>query len=165
MDRKADADRRGEVSRHALDRPPGRPGDRVNHLLLVEDNLGDIGLIREALANCHAEVELSVARDGLEALERLTGQTARVRPDLILLDLNLPRMDGRELLARIKTHPDLLRIPVVVFTSSSAPQDIAKAYDLHAACYLVKPPDLAGIEQVFALFNAFWLKTARLPGN
>lgn len=135
-------------------------------LLLVEDNLGDVGLIREALASCESRAEMSVARDGIEALRLLNrenGEGESVRPDLILLDLNLPRMDGRELLARLKSDPELRKIPVVVFTSSNAPQDVARAYALHANCYLVKPPDLAGIERVMSLINEFWMKTVRLP--
>lgn len=131
-------------------------------LLLVEDNLGDVGLIREALSCCEAKAELSVARDGVEAWSHLENSNGS-RPNLILLDLNLPRMDGRELLARLKAHPELRKIPVVVFTSSSAPQDVARAYALHANCYLVKPPDLVGIERVVRLLNEFWIKTVRLP--
>jgi len=130
-------------------------------LLLVEDNLGDVGLVREALTSCGARAELHVARDGLEALQRLNGESGL--PDLILLDLNLPRMDGRELLARLKGDPELHRIPVIVFTSSNAPKDVAKAYELHANAYMVKPLDLAGIERVIGLFSEFWLKTVRLP--
>jgi len=132
------------------------------NLLLVEDNLGDVGLVREALKACQATVDLTVARDGQEAMALL--ERGDQRPDLILLDLNLPRMDGREFLARIKTHPELHRIPVIVLTSSSAPKDIVHAYELHANCYLVKPPDLAGIERVVACFSEFWLKAVKLPG-
>lgn len=132
------------------------------NLLLVEDNLGDVGLVREALKTCQATVELTVARDGQEALALLEREDRR--PDLILLDLNLPRMDGREFLARVKSHPELRRIPVIVLTSSNAPKDILQAYELHANCYLVKPPDLAGIEQVVARFSEFWLKVVKLPG-
>jgi len=132
-------------------------------LLLVEDNLGDVGLIREALSSCEARAELRVARDGIDALSQLEPAADGARPELILLDLNLPRMDGRELLARLKSHPELRKIPVVVFTSSNAPGDVAKAYALHANCYLVKPPDLAGIERVVSLINEFWMKTVRLP--
>jgi len=132
-------------------------------ILLVEDSLGDVGLIREALATCEAQVELRVARDGMEALDKLDRGAYAERPDLILLDLNLPRMDGRELLVRLKADPELRAIPVIVLTSSSAPRDVAKAYSLHANCYLVKPPDLAGIERVMSLVNDFWLKTVKLP--
>jgi CheY-like chemotaxis protein len=132
-------------------------------LLLVEDNLGDVGLIREAFASCEAEIEICVARDGVDALEQLDRGAHAERPDLILLDLNLPRMDGRELLGRLKSDPELRAIPVVVFTSSNAPRDVAQAYALQANCYLVKPPDLAGIERVVGLLNDFWFKTVRLP--
>lgn len=131
-------------------------------LLLVEDNLGDVGLIREGLTSCGAKAALSVARDGVEALARLSSENGD-RPDLILLDLNLPRMDGRELLARLKTDPELRRIPVIVFTSSSAPKDVSRAYELQANAYMVKPLDLVGIERVLRLFKEFWLETVHLP--
>jgi CheY-like chemotaxis protein len=132
-------------------------------LLLIEDNPGDVGLIREALAPAGSELELAVARDGLEALALLERCEAAARPDLILLDLNLPRMDGRELLARLKAHPELRRIPVVVLTSSSAPQDVRRAYDLHANCYLVKPTDFSGLERAVRGIADFWLGIVRLP--
>ena len=132
-------------------------------LMLVEDNLGDVGLIREAFASCQAEVEIRVARDGVDALDKLDHSAHADLPDLILLDLNLPRMDGRELLSRLKADPGLRAIPVIVFTSSSAPRDVERAYSLQANCYLVKPPDLMGLERVVNLLNEFWLKTARLP--
>ncbi len=134
-------------------------------LLLVEDNLGDVGLIREALASRCPQVELIVARDGLEGLELLTKRNGGVRPDLVLLDLNLPRMDGRELLEHIKSDSELRRMPVIILTSSNAPQDVVRAYDLHANCYLVKPPDFVGIENVVGRICDFWLETARLPGR
>lgn len=136
---------------------------RAPRLLLVEDNLGDVGLIREALRSCGSRAVLSVARDGLEALSLLDPANEGELPDLILLDLNLPRMDGRELLARLKTDAELRRLPVIVFTSSNAPKDIARAYELQANAYLVKPLDLAGIERVLRVFNEFWLETVRLP--
>ena len=135
----------------------------MTKLLLVEDNLGDVGLIREALSSCEAKVDMRVARDGIVALGQLEGKTPGPRPDLILLDLNLPRMDGRELLGRLKSDPELRKIPVIVLTSSNAPQDVARAYALHANCYLVKPPDLEGIERLVRLLNEFWFKTVRLP--
>ena len=132
-------------------------------ILLVEDSLGDVGLIREAFATCEAKVDIRVARDGMDALDKLDRGAFAERPDLILLDLNLPRMDGRELLVRLKADPELRSIPVIVFTSSNAPRDVARAYALHANCYLVKPPDLAGIERVVSQVNDFWIKTVRLP--
>ncbi len=131
------------------------------NILLVEDNPGDVGLIREAFATCDVAVEFSIASDGLEALARLKVNNGR--PDLILLDLNLPRMDGRELLEKLKADPDLRRIPVVVLTSSNAPRDIARAYDLHANCYLVKPSEFSEIEEVARRLTEFWLETVRLP--
>src|SRR5262245_6740863 len=141
------------------ERPRGAGSARK--LLLVEDNLGDIGLVREVLSSRRPPIELDLARDGRQRLARLSGGASF--PDLILLDLNLPRMDGRELLARLKTDPELRSIPVVVYTSSSAPQDVLRAYDLQANCYLVKPLDLAGMERLFERFSAFWLETVRLP--
>lgn len=142
---------------------PAQADSTTMKLLLVEDNPGDVGLIREALSSCAARVEVRVARDGIDALSQLDDKAVGSRPDLILLDLSLPRMDGRELLGRLKSDPGLRNIPVVVFTSSNAPQDVARAYALHANCYLVKPPDLAGLERVVSLINEFWIKTVRLP--
>src|SRR5262245_25551350 len=105
-------------------------------VLLVEDNPGDIRLVREAVSTCSIPLRLRIVRDGLEALTLL--QHADARPDIILLDLNLPGLDGRAVLRRIKNDPSLLRIPVIVLTGSGARPDIRDAYDLHANCYLVK---------------------------
>jgi two-component system, chemotaxis family, response regulator Rcp1 len=130
-------------------------------VLLVEDNPGDIRLVREALASGAISLRLTIAQDGLEALTLL--QRSGRMPDLILLDLNLPSLDGRSLLRRIKVDPRLLRIPVVVLTNSDAPQDVSSAYDLHANCYLVKPADFSGFERSLHQLVDFWAGLAHLP--
>src|ERR1035437_1265110 len=120
-------------------------------ILMVEDNEGDVLLTTEALKEAKVVTDLHVVRDGVEAIDflyRKGGYSASPRPDLILLDLNLPRRDGRQVLAEIKNDPGLRHIPVVVLTSSSAEQDIVKAYDLHANCYIVKPVDLSSLIEV-----------------
>jgi CheY-like chemotaxis protein len=131
-------------------------------ILLVEDNPGDIRLTQEVFRDCKLLNHLSVARDGEEAIDLLR-RSDRPRPDLILLDLNLPRKDGREVLAEIKSDPDLKRIPVLILTSSSAERDIARGYDLHANCYLTKPVQLDMFIQVVNAIGDFWLMIAKLP--
>jgi len=135
-------------------------------ILLVEDNPGDARLVREALKSAGIDSLLTVARDGEEALDLLRGiHPAReaVRPDLILLDLNLPRKDGRELLAEIKQDPSLQRIPVVVLTSSAAAQDIRTAYELQANSYIVKQVSLEEFTKAIASIHHFWLSLVTLP--
>ena len=135
-------------------------------ILLVEDNPGDVRLTIEAMKEGRVSNRLSVARDGVEALEFLYRRGAfedAPRPDLILLDLNMPRKDGREVLAEIKADPDLKRIPVVILTTSEAEQDIIKTYDLHANCYVTKPVDLTQFLKVVRLIEDFWLSIVRLP--
>ena len=137
-------------------------------ILLVEDNPADVRLTQEALKEGKVRNNLHVARDGIEAIEflRRVGKHANaVRPDLILLDLNLPRKDGREVLADIKADPDLKAIPVVVLTTSSAEQDIFKSYKLHANCYITKPVDLDQFVQVVKSIDDFWLTVVRLPSE
>lgn len=137
-------------------------------ILLVEDSPADVRLTREALAEGKVHNRLSIASDGVEALAflRQEGQYAgSPRPDLILLDLNLPRKDGQEVLSEIKADPDLRRIPVVVLTSSRAEEDIVRTYNLHANCYITKPVDL---DQFFAIIKAiddFWLTVVKLPAE
>ncbi len=140
----------------------GRPIE----ILLVEDNPGDVRLTIEALKEGKVHNSLSVARDGVEALAflRREGPHANAaRPDLILLDLNLPRKDGREVLAEIKEDPSLRRIPVVVLTTSKAEEDILRTYDLHANCYIAKPVDLDQFISVVRSIDDFWLSVVRLP--
>lgn len=137
-------------------------------ILLVEDNPGDVRLTKEALKEGKIKNNLFVAHDGVEALEYLNqeGEHAHaVRPDLILLDLNMPRMDGREVLEKIKNEPDLRRIPVVILTTSKSEEDIVKSYDLHANCYITKPVDLDQFINVVKTVEDFWLTVVKLPPN
>jgi len=135
-------------------------------ILLVEDNPGDVRLTEEALKEGKVLANLNVARDGEEALALLRqpeSPSGRRLPDLILLDLNLPKKDGREVLEEIKADPRLKHIPVVVLTTSSAEQDIAQAYALHANCYITKPVDLDQFIQVVRAIDEFWLTLVKLP--
>ena len=137
-------------------------------ILLVEDNAADVRLTEEALREGKVRNNLHVARDGMEALEFLRRQgphAKATRPDLILLDLNLPRRDGREVLAEIKDDPQLKMIPVVVLTTSSAEADILKSYKLHANCYITKPVDLEQFVSVVKSIDDFWLTVVRLPSE
>ena len=141
---------------------------RPIEVLLVEDNPGDVRLTREALKEGKVHNNLHVAPDGVEALAFLRREgryTEAVRPDLILLDLNLPRKGGREVLAEVKGDPALRHIPVVILTSSQAEQDIARAYDLHANCYITKPVDLSQFMTVVRSIEDFWLTIVKLPGD
>lgn len=138
------------------------------NLLLVEDNPADVRLTEEALKEGQVPVSLSVASDGVEAVDFLyrRGKYSKApRPDLILLDLNMPRKSGREVLSEIKSDPDLKRIPVLVMTTSTAEQDIAKAYNLNANCYIAKPMELAGLIDIIRSIEEFWLTRASLPPN
>jgi CheY-like chemotaxis protein len=137
-------------------------------ILLVDDNPADIRLTIEALKDGDLPSRLEVARDGDEAVATLRNAIAGVGvpvPDLILLDLNLPRKDGREVLAEIKADLDLRRIPVVVLTTSNAEDDIAGCYDLHANCYITKPIDFDRYVDVVKSIEAFWHSTVRLPNR
>jgi CheY-like chemotaxis protein len=135
-------------------------------ILLVEDSPGDIRLTQEALKEAKVLNRLSVAVDGVEALDFLhrRGEFPDApHPDLILLDLNLPRKDGREVLKEIKAEEHLRRIPVVVLTTSQADADIINAYDLHANCYITKPVDFKQFIRVVQSIEDFWLTVVRLP--
>ena len=135
-------------------------------ILLVEDNPADIRLTIEALKEGKITNDLMVARDGVEALDYLHQRgafAASPRPDLILLDLNLPKKDGREVLAEIKEDDALKRIPVVVLTSSEADEDILRTYNLHANCYISKPVDLERFIAVVRTIEDFWLTVVSLP--
>lgn len=137
-------------------------------ILLVEDNPGDADLAREALEGGKIKNNLFVVADGETAMNFLfkTGPYADVpRPDLILLDLNLPRKDGREVLADIKAHKDLKRIPVVILTTSKSEEDILKSYNLHANCYITKPIVLNQFIKVVRCIEDFWLSIVVLPPN
>ena len=135
-------------------------------VLLVEDSAGDVRLTREAFRDANSTIRLHVAADGVEAMEflRHEGSHARSpRPDLILLDLNLPKMDGREVLAHIKEDDRLKTIPTVILTTSDAEADIATSYQLQANCYLVKPVQLDNFENLVKIINDFWLTKGKLP--
>lgn len=139
---------------------------RPASILLVEDNPGDVRLTVEAFKDNRVESALVVARDGIEALAYLRHEgpfVGKALPDLILLDLNLPRMDGREVLAAIKADPALLHIPVVVLTTSRAEQDIQKAYLLQAACFITKPVDFDRFIEMVKIIDAFWMRVVTLP--
>jgi len=135
-------------------------------ILLVEDQPADVRLTQEVLKDGKVANDLYVAGDGEEAmriLRREEGFEAHPRPDLIILDLNLPRMDGREVLTAIKSDPDLLRIPVIVLTTSNAERDVMHAYDRHVNAYITKPIDLAEFVSVVRSIEAFWLSFVRFP--
>jgi two-component system, chemotaxis family, response regulator Rcp1 len=136
------------------------------HVLLVEDSPGDVRLTREAFREADARVQLHVATDGVEAMAFLNHQGRygqAPRPDLILLDLNMPRMDGREVLAHIKADNALKTIPTIILTTSDAEVDIAKSYRLQANCYLSKPAQLEEFDGLVKSINDFWLVKAKLP--
>jgi len=140
---------------------PGGPGQ----LLLVEDNAGDIRLVQEAFKEGRFPCKLHITRDGEQAMAFLHHEKPYYdspRPTLILLDLNLPRKDGREVLAEIKQEKSLRRIPVMIMSTSTRSEDIDKAYDLHANCHIPKPVDLEGIVELGKLIERFWLTAAAL---
>jgi len=142
------------------------PNSRLVEILLVEDNPGDVRLTVEALREAKVSNNMTVAKDGEQAVEilRQAGEYAETpRPDVILLDLNLPRKDGREVLAEIKVDPELRRIPVVVLTTSAAEEDILRAYNLNANCYITKPVDLEQFINVVKSIEGFWLELVKLP--
>jgi CheY-like chemotaxis protein len=140
----------------------GRPIE----ILLVEDNPGDIRLTQEAFRDGKVANNMSVVTDGDEAMTflRHEGEYAEApRPDIILLDLNLPKKDGREVLAELKQDPNLRRIPVIVLTTSKAEQDILNSYDMHANCYITKPIDLEEFIKLVEGIGGFWLMVVKLP--
>ena len=137
-------------------------------ILLVEDNPGDVRLTQEALKENKVCNTMSVVEDGLEAIAFLHQEgtySNAPRPDLILLDLNLPKKDGREVLAEIKNDPDLKRIPVVVLTTSKAEEDIIKMYDNYANCYITKPVDLDEFISIIKSIENFWVNIVKLPAG
>ena len=144
--------------------PLGRPAN----FLLVEDNPGDVRLTQEALKSHKLQNNLHVVTDGEEAMAFLRKQGKykdAPRPDIILLDLNLPKKDGREVLAEIKSEPGLKTIPVVIISSSEAEQDIIKSYNLNANCYVTKPVNFDQFIKVVQSINDFWLTIVKLPGS
>ena len=141
---------------------------RPVEILLVEDNPADARLVQEMIKDEGIRIKMCIAKDGVEALDYLLGEGEHANaapPDLLLLDLNLRKKDGREVLAEIKADRYLRRIPVVVLTASTAEQDIAKAYDLHANCYITKPVDLNEFCNVIKAIKDFWLSVVELPGK
>lgn len=141
-------------------------GGRPIEVLLVEDSPGDVRLTQEAFRDANMSIHLHVATDGVEAMAFLKREGAHAkapRPDFILLDLNLPKMDGREVLAHIKEDDKLKTIPTVILTTSEAEADIVKSYELRANCYLSKPVQLEAFETLVKSINNFWLTQAKLP--
>ena len=138
------------------------------HVLLVEDNPADADLMCEAIASGKLLLDVTTVRDGDAAIQYLHGEGKYAdapRPDLILLDLNLPKMDGRQVLATIKADADLRGIPVVVFTSSTAERDIVQSYNLGANCYVIKPVDLKAFQSIVKDVEHFWFTVVKLPAN
>jgi len=143
-------------------------GPQPIHVLLVEDSPGDIRLTQEALKDAKMHINLHVARDGQQAMSFLMRQGEYAngpRPDLILLDLNLPKKDGREVLKEIKEDPTLKIIPVVILTTSASEADILRSYSLHANCYITKPVSLDGFLTVVKSIDSFWMSVVKLPGR
>jgi len=144
------------------------PGGRAVELLLIEDSEPDVRLTIEALKEAKVRNRLWVVEDGVEAMAFLLRQGRYAdapRPDLILLDLNLPRKDGRQVLEEIKNDPSLRRIPVVILTTSRAEEDVLRAYDLHANCYITKPVDFDRFMEVIKTIEGFWLTVVKLPNS
>ena len=138
----------------------------VIEILLVEDSVGDVELTREALKEAKVTNRLHVVHDGVEAMSFLRHQGRygeAPRPDLILLDLNMPRMDGRKVLTAIKDDPELKTIPVVILTTSSDEADVMRSYSTHANCYLVKPVDVNRFFEQIRSLEGFWLAVVKLP--
>ena len=135
------------------------------HILLVDDNEGDILLTREALEEARIINKISIAYDGIEAIRFLKSLPSfgTSKPDLILLDINLPKMDGTEVLSIIKSDPDLKRIPVIMLTTSSSEKDILASYDNYANCYITKPVDLQRFMDVVRTIEDFWISIVKLP--
>jgi CheY-like chemotaxis protein len=143
-----------------------RNGHRAAEILLVEDNEADARLADEALKESGTSSRLHLVEDGIQAMEflRQEGQYADApRPDVVLLDLNMPRMDGREVLAAVKGDPDLRSIPIVILSTSSAERDVEETYDLHANCFITKPLELDRFIEVIHQIEQFWLNTVQLP--
>jgi len=139
---------------------------RAIEILMVEDNPGDVRLTREALKGAKVWAQVHVVEDGVAALDYLYRRPpyeSALRPDLILLDLNLPRMDGREVLAKVKSDPKLKLIPIVVLTTSQAEEDVLRAYDLNANCYVTKPVDLHQFNRIVQMIEQFWMTVVTLP--
>lgn len=138
------------------------------HILLVEDNEGDILLTREVLEECQFDHMLSVVRDGKEAIQFMTRQEpyqSATLPSLILLDINLPKKSGHEVLKFLKTQDELKHIPVIMLTTSSSDTDVMNSYKHHANCFITKPVDIDDFVRTFSMIAKFWFQTAVLPAN
>jgi CheY-like chemotaxis protein len=145
---------------------PIEANGRPIEVLLVEDSPGDVRLTQETFRDANQSIHLSVATDGAEAMAFLRREATHVhapRPDVILLDLNLPKMDGREVLVQIKKDDELKAIPIVILTTSDAEADIVTSYRLHANCYLTKPVQLKAFEDLVKSINDFWMTNVKLP--
>jgi chemotaxis family two-component system response regulator Rcp1 len=143
-------------------------GVKPVEILLVDDSPSDVRLTKEAIKESKMFNNITVARDGVEAMAYLHKEgkySDAIRPDLILLDLNMPRKDGRETLAEIKADPDLKRIPVVILTVSKAEEDVLKAYNLYANCYVTKPMDIEQFSKIVKTIDDFWFSIVTLPPN
>jgi two-component system, chemotaxis family, response regulator Rcp1 len=154
------------MSNQSINKPAEMDENMHKEVLLVEDSPGDVRLTQEAFRNANKSIHLHVASDGVEAMAFLRHEGAHKqapRPDLILLDLNLPKMDGREVLAHIKEDASLKMIPTVILTTSDAEADIVKSYQLQANCYLSKPVQLESFESLVKSINDFWLTKVKLP--
>jgi CheY-like chemotaxis protein len=144
------------------------PSGKIVDILLVEDNPGDVRLTKEALKESRLHNKLNVVTDGLMAIQYLKkqGEFAKApRPDMVLLDLNLPKKSGSEVLEEIKNDPDLKMIPVVVLTTSKVEEDIVKSYRLHANCYITKPVDIAQFVKILRVLEDFWFVIVKLPSQ
>ncbi len=142
------------------------PLSRTVEVLLIEDNPGDVRLLEEAFRELKANINIQVAKDGAEGLDMVTQSLSgrgRWHPDIIFLDLNLPKINGHEVLLRIKNNPQTCRIPVIVLTSSPDESDVRRAYESHANAYLKKPSSLDGLMSAAQHIKSFWLETATLP--
>lgn len=138
------------------------------HILLVEDNEGDIVLTKEAFEEAKIKNSISVVRDGWEAiqfLEKNEGYEEEDEPDLVLLDINLPKVNGHKVLKHIKNHPDLKHIPVIMLTTSSDETDVIKAYENHSNCYITKPVDISNFLDVISSIESFWISIVQLPAK
>jgi len=137
---------------------------RLEHILLVEDNQGDIEMTRRALRTSLPDCRVSVAHDGKAAMQVLTDLTGETAPQLIMADINMPGMDGKQFLDALKVSPDLKALPVVMFTSSQSPRDIRDCYERYASCYIAKPFDLQDFRKAIDQMIGFWHGLCQLPG-
>jgi two-component system, chemotaxis family, response regulator Rcp1 len=149
-----------------LRKMPRGHSEKPIQVLLIEDNPGDVRLLEEAFRELRADIHMQVAKDGAEGLDmvlRTVQPKTNWQPDIILLDLNLPKVSGHDVLERIKSNPQTCRIPVIILTSSKAESDVRRAYESHANAYLKKPSTLDGLMSAAQQIKSFWMETATLP--